>query len=212
MTKIIALIKNQEKSIALPKKLADVKVSPQAISVNLKRIMANLHQKSAHTLSRGEIRGGGRKPWRQKGTGRARAGSIRSPLWKGGGVIFGPQAIKTVKSFPKKLNQKTILALIADRKEQLRILDFSPAKPKTKEFLAGLARLKVDGTTLMVGSKEANLKLSCQNISWISYLDLSSLNAYNIAVNKWLVFSKKAYEEYFQTRIEAEKKPEKNND
>jgi large subunit ribosomal protein L4 len=146
----------------------------------------------------GEVRGSNKKPWRQKGTGRARAGSVRSPLWPGGGVVFGPRP----RDFAKKINKKTRqLALRKALSERLKagdiivVNDLSIAAPKTKEMVAVLKALKLDGTTLIVQPEvNANLTLASRNIPDLTMTTSDKLNTYDVLRPDKLVFTKTSFE------------------
>jgi len=146
----------------------------------------------------GEVQGSNKKPWKQKGTGRARAGSLRSPLWRGGGVVFGPRP----RDFSKKINKKTRqLALRKALSERLKagdiiVLDsITISAPKTKEMLALLAALKLDGTTLIVQSDVSkNLMLASRNIPDLTVTTSDNLNTYDVLRPDKLVFTKTAFE------------------
>jgi len=147
----------------------------------------------------GEVRGSNKKPWKQKGTGRARAGSVRSPLWRGGGVVFGPRP----RDFAKKINKKTRqLALRKALSERLKagdiiVLDsINITAPKTKEMLALLAALKIDGSTLIVQSDVSkNLMLASRNVPDLTVTTSDNLNTYDVLRPDKLVFTKAAFEE-----------------
>src|ERR1041385_7469208 len=144
----------------------------QAVHDTVTAHMAAQRSGTACTKTMGEVNGTGKKPWRQKGTGRARAGSFASPLWRGGGVVFGPKP----RDFSKKVNVQTRqLSLRKAFSERLKagevtIVDqFSLAAPKTKEFLGALAALKLDGSTLIVaGTEDKNLALAPRNVQAVS--------------------------------------------
>ena len=153
---------------------------------------------TACTKTVGEVRGSNKKPWKQKGTGRARAGSVRSPLWRGGGVVFGPRP----RDFTKKINRKTKqLALRKALSERLKagdviVLDsINIAAPKTKEMIALLAALKLDGTTLIVQPDiNKNLLLASRNISYLTVTTSDNLNTYDVLRPDKLVFTKTSFE------------------
>ena len=153
---------------------------------------------TACTKTVGEVRGSNKKPWRQKGTGRARAGSFRSPLWPGGGVVFGPKP----RDFSKKVNKKTRqLALRKALSERLKagdvivVDDLSLATPKTKEMVAVLAALKIEGTTLIVQPDiNKNLLLASRNIPDITVTTSCKLNTYDVLRPDKLVFTKSSFE------------------
>ena len=148
--------------------------------------LTNARQGTASTKTRAEVRGGGRKPWRQKGTGRARAGSIRSPLWRGGGVTFGPKP----RTYNLKMNRKEeLLALrtaFASRAEDMVVVeDFSEqiSQPKTKEMTAAIARWGIElGTKvlLIVAEETENVYLSARNINKLTLISADELNVYDI--------------------------------
>lgn len=152
----------------------------------LVRQLANKRQGNASTKTRAEVRGGGRKPWRQKGTGRARAGSIRSPLWRGGGVTFGPKP----RDYETKMNRKErrlgLRTAFSSRMEDTIVVeDFASqlAKPKTKELMNAIARWGVEKDAkvlLLVAEPDSNLYLSARNVEKLTMLPASQLNVYDI--------------------------------
>ena len=153
---------------------------------------------TACTKTVAEVAGSGRKPWRQKGTGRARAGYVRSPIWRGGGVVFGPKP----RSFRKKISKKTKrLALKKAMSERLKdgdvqIVDsFGFEKPSTKAFLNVCDVLGLDGTILVVtDSKDENLILSARNVPYAEVTLASTLNTYEVLKCDHLVFTRAAFE------------------
>lgn len=169
----------------------DLKVAKQESEAHvvhraLRRQLHNARQGTASTKTRAEVRGGGRKPWRQKGTGRARAGSIRSPLWRGGGVIFGPKP----RDFEIKMNRKerrlALRTAFASRAEDMIVVeDFAEqlSQPKTKELVAAMGRWGVEGTAkilLIVPEKVENVYLSARNVAKLTLLSATGLNIYDI--------------------------------
>jgi len=162
----------------------------------LTRQMNNARQGNASTKTRSEVRGGGRKPWRQKGTGRARAGSIRSPLWRGGGVIFGPKP----RDFEVKMNkQERRLALrtaFQSRTEDIIVVEeFAEQfpRPKSKELLSAIARWGIEPDTkvlLILPEPQLNVYLSGRNIELVNVILATSLNVYDVlAADKIIVTS-----------------------
>ena len=153
---------------------------------SLRLQMANNRQGTASTKTRSEVRGGGRKPWRQKGTGRARAGSIRSPLWRGGGVIFGPKP----RDYSHKMNRKekrlALSTAFQSRSEDLTVIeDFGEqfTKPKTKELMQAIARWGVDTEAkilLVLPEKQENVYLSGRNVAKLKISLANNLNIYDI--------------------------------
>ena len=154
---------------------------------------------TACTKTAGEVAGTHKKPWRQKGTGRARAGSFQSPLWVGGGVVFGPKP----RDFSKKISKKTkSLALRKALSERLKAGDvvvvdsFKLSTPKTKDFMNAIKALDIDGTMLVVscGEENKNLTLASRNISFVDVTTSESLNTYDVLRPDKLLFTKSAFE------------------
>ena len=153
---------------------------------------------TACTKTVGEVSGSNKKPWRQKGTGRARAGSNQSPLWVGGGVVFGPRP----RDFSKKVNAKTKqLSLRKALTERLKagdvqvVADLKLGSPKTKGFTAILSKLEVKGTALFVdGTIDSNVRLASRNIQGIEVTTADNLNTYQVLRPDKLVLTKSAFE------------------
>jgi len=159
---------------------------------------ANQRMGTASTKTMGEVAGSGKKPWRQKGTGRARAGSFASPLWVGGGVVFGPKP----RDFGKKVSRKTKqLALRKALTERLNagdvvvVDDFKLGSPKTKGFVDVLKKLEVTGTALVVAPAiEQNLRLATRNLEKVEVTTAEDLNTYQVLRSDKLLFSRPAFE------------------
>jgi large subunit ribosomal protein L4 len=159
---------------------------------------ANQRMGTASTKTMGEVAGSGKKPWRQKGTGRARAGSFASPLWVGGGVVFGPKP----RDFGKKVSRKTRqLALRKALTERLNagdvvvVDDFKLGSPKTKGFVDVLKKLEVTGTALVVAPAiEQNLRLATRNLEKVEVTTADDLNTYQVLRSDKLLFSRPAFE------------------
>jgi len=153
---------------------------------------------TANTKNVGEVSGTNKKPWRQKGTGRARAGSFQSPLWVGGGVVFGPRP----RDFSKKISKKTrALALRKALSERLKagdvvvVDDLKLASPKTRDFAGLMSTLDLKGTTLIVSLEtDKNLTLASRNLPGVALTTSDSLNTYDILRPDKLLFTKGAFE------------------
>ena len=152
---------------------------------------------TACTKNVGEVSGSNKKPWKQKGTGRARAGSHQSPLWVGGGVVFGPRP----RDFGKKVSKNTrTLALRKALSERLKagdvvvVDDLKLASPKTKDFAGMMSTLELNGTTLIVAPADKNLTLAARNIENVALATSDSLNTYDILRPDKLLFTKSAFE------------------
>ena len=153
---------------------------------------------TACTKNVGEVSGTNRKPWRQKGTGRARAGSFQSPLWVGGGVVFGPKP----RDFSKKVSKKTrALALRKALSERLKAGDvvvvdeIKLSSPKTKDFIKVIDALELKGTTLVVSNgDDKNLALASRNLENVTLATSDSLNTYDVLRPDKLVFTRSAFE------------------
>lgn len=146
-----------------------------------------------NTLTRGQVRGGGKKPWRQKGTGRARQGSTRSPQWAGGGVVFGPHprsyAFKVPNKVVKLAMRSALSAKLADG-ELIVIEEFGFEKPSTKQAAAVLAALGCEGrTTVVIADDDVNAYLSLRNLARVNVIPVSESNTYELIDNKALVFT-----------------------
>lgn len=195
--KIKVFNQNKEavKEIELPREIFEVEVNSDLIHQVVLVQSANRRQKIAKVKDRSEVRGGGKKPWRQKGTGRSRHGSIRSPLWKGGGVTFGPRSEKVLKKrIPKKMRIKALfMVLSAKAKENLVLvldkLEFK--KPKTKKMAEILNKLFLkDGSGLVVLSKmDKNLILSIRNIAGVNPIQAKDLNVLDLLSCKYVLIS-----------------------
>jgi large subunit ribosomal protein L4 len=170
----------------------------QAVHDTVVAYQAAQRMGTACTKTVGEVSGSNKKPWRQKGTGRARAGSHQSPLWAGGGVVFGPRP----RDFSKKVNAKTKhLALRKALTERLKsgdvqvVADFKLDSPKTKGFTAILSKLDVKGTALVVDAAiDDNVRLASRNIQGIEVTTADNLNTYQVLRPNKLVVTRSAFE------------------
>lgn len=170
----------------------------QAVHDTVVAYQAAQRMGTACTKTAGEVAGTNKKPWKQKGTGRARAGSFQSPLWVGGGVVFGPKP----RSYAKKVNARTKqLALRKALSERLKagdviiVDDIKLSSPKTKEVLGVVDALKIDGTALIIATGEnKNLVLATRNISYVTLTTSETLNTYDVLRPDKLIFTRGAFE------------------
>jgi large subunit ribosomal protein L4 len=192
MTKLAVYnIGNQKvNDIELDDQIFKVKTDP-AVFYNVVRMnLASQRKGTAATKNRALVRGGGAKPWRQKGTGRARAGSRRSPLWRGGGTIFGPMPKDYAFSMPKKERRIALRAALSLklREEKLILLDEFPLNGfKTKQVLEVLKKFNVENALIVTHEKNIFLERSAKNISNIDVLRADELNFYDILSHEHLI-------------------------
>lgn len=172
----------------------NVPVMHQVVRAQLAAARGGTHK----TKTRGEVRGGGKKPWRQKGTGRARQGSIRAPHWTGGGVGFGPQPRDHTMRVPKKMKAAALRSALSDRAREGRIAvleRFELEAPKTKDAVRSLEALGVSGRALVVLEERATaIERSFRNLPEVHLLTVDQLNTYDVLVADWVVFTKAALE------------------
>ena len=156
-------------------------------------------QGTSSTKTRGEVSGGGRKPWRQKGTGRARAGSNRSPIWRKGGVVFGPKPRDYSYNLPKKIRKKAFKMVLAEKikNNEIVIIDnLEIEEPKTKKIVEIINNLPVKGRLLLVLENNGNVNVNkaCANIPYLEAIDISNISAYKLLLNDSVIMTKGAFE------------------
>ncbi|HDZ54428.1 MAG TPA: 50S ribosomal protein L4 [Candidatus Nealsonbacteria bacterium] len=182
--------------VLLPKEIFDIKINLDLVHQVLVSQMANRRRVIAHTKGRGEVRGGGRKPWRQKGTGRARASSIRSPIWRGGGVTFGPTKDRVFKKkINKKMKRKALLIVLsAKAKEKLIIVldDLKLEKPKTKEILNIFRKILSPKISALIAlpKKDEKILRAGRNIPGLQIMEARNLNVFDLLSSKYLIMPK----------------------
>src|SRR6056297_248309 len=186
MTKI-ALYKmsgEQAGEIDLNDDVFNIEVNEHVMYEAVKTYMANQRQGNQSAKTRSEVRGGGRKPWRQKGTGRARAGTIRSPLWKGGGVVFAPKQRDYSRKLPKKIKRLAIKSAFSSKvlNDEMVVLDeLKLDSIKTKSMVDILSNLNVDKKALIVtGDNDKTVYYSARNIKGVKTTNVNTLNVYDI--------------------------------
>jgi large subunit ribosomal protein L4 len=196
----------------------DIKIKPEVIHQVVVAQMANARQVLAHTKTRGEVRGGGKKPWKQKGTGRARAGTIRSPLWKGGGIVFGPTKERNFsQKINKKVKKKALFMTLTDKvKSNLMIIldKFFLKEGKTKEFLKVLNNLdklfplinkksQKKNILIAIESKNENLVRATKNVSGIETIRADCLNVIDLLKYKYFLIAQKGIEKIEETYLKS---------
>lgn len=187
--------------IELPESIFSVPWNPDLVYQYLTVQLANRRKPIAHTKERGEVSGGGRKPWRQKGTGRARHGSIRSPIWVGGGITFGPRKEKDYsRKINKKMKRKALFSFLSKKLAdgEVKIIEsFELPEGKTKEAKSLIDKVLDKGKSALFVTDSQNKKfaLAVRNIPKVSAISALSLNAYDILAHKMLFFDKKSLEE-----------------
>ena len=186
-----------------------IEPNDHAIYLSVKAYLANQRQGTSKSKERGEVRGGGKKPWKQKGRGGARAGTSRSPLWVGGGTIFGPRPRDYRQDLPKKvrrLARKSALSYKVKDSQLLVIEDFNIEQPKTKEFSKILSALKVNGkkVLLLTELNNQNIYKSGRNIPKVKVLEASKASTYDLLNNQILILQKSAVKEIEKTFAASE--------
>jgi large subunit ribosomal protein L4 len=202
---------NQDGNVTGELQLSDarfgVKVNPAVVHEALVAQQANRRKAIANTKTRGEIRGGGKKPWKQKGTGRARQGSIRSPQWVGGGIVFGPTSERNFAlKINKKTKQKALFMALSEKvsNESFLVLDgFAPAEPKTKLMATLVSKLPVKRSALIVMPKSnPSIVRMARNLKNVHVVTAQSVNLEDVLRAGTVVFEKDAvpaFEKTFKT-------------
>lgn len=185
------------KEIDAPKEVFSYPVKEHLIYEAVVNYRTNQRRGTASTKTRAEVRGGGRKPWRQKGTGRARAGSNRSPIWRKGGVVFGPKYRDYTYSIPKKARRNALKSALSMKLEENKILVLESLEfkePKTKEGIKFLQNLELESVLIVDSHENKNLFLSLRNIPLVKAIDQNQVNVYDVLNYESLVFTKKAFD------------------
>jgi large subunit ribosomal protein L4 len=189
--------KSSGKKVELSDSIFGVEPNDHAIYLSVKSYLANQRQGTHKAKERSEVRGGGKKPWKQKGRGGARAGTTRSPLWIGGGTIFGPRPRDYRQDLPqkvKKLARKSALSHKVKDEQLIVVEDFTFEKPKTKDFQNFLQSLNLTGkkVLLLTNGKLENVYKSGRNISKVKVLEAAKASTYDILNNQVLVLQQGA--------------------
>ncbi len=175
----------------------ETRVNPDLLHQVVTMYLANRRVGTASTLTRGEVRGGGRKPWPQKGTGRARQGSIRAPHWRKGGIVFGPQPRDYRFAVPKKARRLALFGALTEKAEtgNIRVLErLSFPEPRTKRMRSLLEKLGVDGSSdlVVVPAPDPVIYKSARNLPGVSTQVARDLNAYDVLRHRVLVLTREA--------------------
>jgi len=187
---------NPVREMDLPEEVFSYPVKDHLIYEAVVNYLANQRQGTACTKTRGEVSGGGRKPWRQKGTGRARAGSIRSPLWRHGGTVFGPKPRDYSYSIPHKAKKNALKSALATKlaeKQLLVVEEINLTQPKTKEAVNWLKNLKIDSALIIDDRENINLFRAVRNLPEVKAVEASKLNVYDVLRYRWIVFSQRSF-------------------
>ena len=198
-TKVLDLTNSEVGEIELPDTVFGVPLNEPLVHEAVRSFLANRRAGTSATKTRGDVSGAGRKLWRQKGTGRARIASLRSPLWKGGGNVHGPQPRDWSYNLPKKMRKRAMCAAISERLREGNLIivnDWKLDAPKTKDFIQTLGSLKLNGKTLIVDSlKNTNLMLASRNVQTTKVVNSYGVNIYDLVNHQKLVLTPRTVEE-----------------
>jgi len=192
-------------TVELKPEIFEIEPNESVVHQYVVNYLARQRQGTANTKTRWEVRGGGRKPWRQKGTGRARVGTIRSPLWRGGGTVFGPKPRVYGSKMPRKMKRLALKSIFSDkaRMERIKVIDdLQLDEIKTKKILNLITKLDLDERKclLLDDGKNEKLVLSCRNLRRVKYSPAALANGYEMLDSEYLLISKaglKKVEEVF---------------
>lgn len=191
--------------VDLPSDIFGVDVKKGVLHEVVRNYLANQRQGNAATKTKGLVSGGGRKPYKQKGTGRARAGSNRSPLWKGGGTVFGPLPRDYSYKLPKKVKWAALGAAFSAKfadGEIVVVEDLSISEPKTKDLVALLKGLGLSNVLIILSEDNRTIRLSAKNIPNVDIATVGKLNVYEVLVHEKLLMTQKAVERMKEVYLE----------
>jgi large subunit ribosomal protein L4 len=199
---ILDLKGKEAETIELPDEIFGKTINTHVLHQAVTMYQASLRQGTASTKERGSVSGGGKKPWRQKGTGRSRQGSIRSPLWHGGGVIFGPHPRDFSYSIPKKIKKAALRESLNAKyqsKDLFCVIDIKNSFNKTKEFAQTIKTLNLKGKILaMLDGSDSSIARVSRNINTFNLKRVQDVNALDILQNKTILLSKSAFKELLE--------------
>ena len=190
VTDVYNIKKEKVKEVELPDEVFGVEVSEPVLHQVVTMQLARRRFGNASTKTRSEVRGGGRKPWRQKGTGRARAGTSRSPVWRHGGTVFGPKPRDYMYAVPKKVRRLALKMALSTRLQEEKLLlldDFPMDEIKTKYFAGVIKTLGLNDGLILINGGYERLQLSARNVPKFKVLSVDGLNVYDILKYKNLV-------------------------
>ena len=189
---IIDITNNKVGKTELADEIFGVEAKPHLIHEVIKMQLANRRRGTACTKNRSRVRGGGRKPWRQKGTGRARAGTRSSPLWRGGGTIFGPLPRDYSYKVPQKVRKNALKSALSQKIKENKLIIVDSIyfeNIKTKKFVSLMANLQISDA-LVIDQDNMNLSLSARNVPNFKVLKPEGLNVYDILLHDYLVLTR----------------------
>ncbi len=206
-------LKNKEVGdLELSDAVFGARLNESLIHAAVRNFQANARAGTVGTKTRGDVSGSGRKLWKQKGTGRARIASLRSPLWKGGGNVHGPQPRDWSYNLPRKMKQGALRSALSERLREGNVVvldEWKLEQPKTKDFISLLGGLKLEGKTLIVDSLEnTNLMLASRNVKRTKIVNSYGLNIYDLLYHDKLVLTRAAAEELAELLKPEAKKAE----
>jgi len=197
--KVVDLTSKEVGEVELADVVFDVALNESLIHEAVRSFLANRRSGTSATKTRGDVSGAGRKLWRQKGTGRARIASLRSPLWKGGGNVHGPQPRDWSYNLPKKMRKRAMCSAISERLREGNLIivdEWKFEQPKTREFIKTLNDLKLNGKTLIVDSlKNTNLMLASRNVQTTKVVNSYGVNIYDLVNHQKVVLTPRTVEE-----------------
>jgi large subunit ribosomal protein L4 len=189
----LPILNSKAKTSAVSEIIFNQPVNKELVTQLVNSFVSNSHQGTKAQKNRSDVSGGGIKPWRQKGTGRARAGTIRSPIWKGGGVTF---AARSKSSNPKKINRKmyksamrSILSSLAEENRVLLADSINIENPKTKDLIDFMNKIGFEGGLIIVNEVSENLKLASRNISNMQVVDVNSIDPISLLRHESILIS-----------------------
>ena len=193
-------LKNEEVGeVELSDRVFGAPLNKSLIYEAVKSYLSNQRAGTSATKTRGDVRGSGKKLWKQKGTGRARIASLRSPLWKGGGNVHGPQPRDWSYQIPKKMRRGAIRSVLSERLREgglVIVEDFNLSSHKTKDFVTTLSALGLDGKTLIITSLDnEKLILSSRNLPQVKHISPTGVNIYELLTHERIAFTKDAISE-----------------